>query len=48
MPNRLKNIRVEGWGEMLRKMRQFWLEGKETILETSYRQNVDGSNKVWL
>jgi hypothetical protein len=44
-PGRLKNFRVEGWGKMLKEMRQFWEEGKETILETSYWQNADGSEK---
>ena len=33
---------MEGWAEILRKMRKFWLEGKETTLETSYRKMRTG------
>lgn len=44
-PNRLRNIRVEGWGRIIQALRQFWLEGKETNLETSHWQNADGSEK---
>jgi hypothetical protein len=40
-PNRLKNIRVEDWGEMLEEMLQFWLQGKETTWEISFCKNVD-------
>jgi hypothetical protein len=46
MPNRLKNIQVEGWGKILKEIRQLWLEGKETILETSYFEYFEGSEAV--
>ena len=45
VPNRLQNVRAEGWGNMLKEMRKFWLEGKETTLETSHWKNADGYPK---
>jgi hypothetical protein len=46
MPNRLKNIRVEGWEKMLKEMLQFWRKGRETTLETSYFEYFDWSDAV--
>jgi hypothetical protein len=46
MPGRLKNVRVEGWDEMLSKMRQFWQQGKEATLETSHGQNLTGAVEI--
>lgn len=46
LPNPLQDTQVEGWGEMLEEMREFWLEDKATTLETSYFEYFEGSDAV--
>jgi hypothetical protein len=35
-PNRLKNVRVQGWDRILLEMRYWWSIEKETIVETKF------------